>query len=488
MVRFIKSNWIFSLFSLLSLIFILLCSGNIFFWDTVQLGSKHAHFYYDNNLHLAFLPNQIDSGHIPTFGYILAVLWKIFGKTLLVSHLYIYPFVVGITWQLIQILKRFISPKYIFWSVLLLFADTTFLSQVSLVSPDIPLLLLFLLALNSILKNNRFLLGVAIASLFLISMRGMILSVPLFLFDTYLNTKFNKKQLKGYFVQLFKNGLSYIPAAIIFITFNYLHYKSKGWFGYHEDSPWAIFFQRVGIKEAIKNFFILGWRIIDFGRVFIWLGLFVVLVIIPKKGLFKEAKTKQVSLLFVLIASILSIPAIIYLDLKGHRYFMPIYISFSFVFCYFVFERLNSTRAKKIIYTVVLIGLISGSFWVYPKQVSQGWDSTLAHLPYYNLRKKMVSYIEENNIPYNQVGTDFPDSYEDRHLTLSNERWLFPEKDLTKHKYILYASVINEFSDSELEELEKKWTIIKQEKLLTVEMILYKNPNYKAKKVNPTEN
>jgi hypothetical protein len=478
MIKFLKSNWVFSLFSIISLIFILLCSGNIFFWDTVQLGSRHAYFYYENNLKLAFLPNHIDSGHIPTFGYLLALLWTVFGKTLLVSHLYIYPFVVGIIWQLIQILKKYISSKYIFWSILLLFADTTFLSQISLVSPDIPLLFFFLLAINSILKNNRILLSTAIASLFLISMRGMILSVPLFLFDTYLNTKIDKRYVKNYILQLIKNGLHYIPAAIIFITFNYLHFKSKGWFGYHENSPWAIFFQRVELQEAIKNFFIFGWRIVDFGRIFIWLGLFIALFFIPLKQLLKEKKSKQITLLFILIISVLSIPAIIYLDLKGHRYFMPIYISFSLVFCYFVFEKVKNKSAQKLIYTFTLVGLISGSFWVYPKHVSQGWDSTLAHLPYYNLRKKMVTYIEKNNIQYHEVGSDFPDSYEDRFLTLSDKSWLFPEKDLTQHQYILYANVCNEFTDDELLELKTNWEAIKADKLLTVEMVLYKNPNY----------
>lgn len=474
MFKFFKTNWEFSIFSFFILIFILLCSGNIFFWDTVQLGSKHAHFYYDNNLNLLFLPNQIDSGHIPTFGYVLAVIWKVFGKSLLVSHLYIFPFAIGIIWQLIKILEHFISKKHIFWAVLLILADTTLLSQISLVSPDIPLLFLFLLAINSILKNNRILLSVAIACLFLISMRGMILSVPLFLFDTYLNTKFSKKTIKSFIVQLIKNGLYYLPAAFIFVVFNYLHYQHKGWFGYHESSPWAIFFKRVDVNGIIKNFFIYGWRIIDFGRIFLWIGLIITLIIICKKEKIWNDKSKAVSLLFFLIIGILSIPAIIYTDLKGHRYFMPVYISFSFVFCYYLFEKLKNNSFRKFIYIFALGGLISGSFWVYPKQISQGWDSTLGHLPYYNLRKKMVSYIEKNNIPYNEVGADFPDSYEDRHLTLSDKKWLFPEKDLNKHSYILYANVCNEFSDDELLELENSWEIIKSEKLFTVEMILYK--------------
>src|SRR6056297_2929728 len=63
-----------------------------FFWDTVQLGSKHAHWYYENNYQSFFLPQSIDSGHPPTFGMYIALLWKILGKKLWVSHLSLVPF------------------------------------------------------------------------------------------------------------------------------------------------------------------------------------------------------------------------------------------------------------------------------------------------------------------------------------------------------------------------------------------------------------
>lgn len=43
-----------------------------FFWDTVQLASKHAHFFYETDFHSIILPNEIDSGHIPTLGIYLA--------------------------------------------------------------------------------------------------------------------------------------------------------------------------------------------------------------------------------------------------------------------------------------------------------------------------------------------------------------------------------------------------------------------------------
>ena len=45
------------------------------------------------------------------------------------------------------------------------------------------------------------------------------------------------------------------------------HYLETGWMGYHENSPWAPAFEKVDFQGAIKNILILGWRLLDFGRV-----------------------------------------------------------------------------------------------------------------------------------------------------------------------------------------------------------------------------
>ncbi len=454
-------------------ILVLSCGDHIFFWDTVQLGARHATFYYENGLSLEFLPNQIDSGHIPSFGYLLALCWTIFGKSLLVSHFFVLPFAIGIAWQAHRFLSNFISKKNLIWAMLLLLLDTTFLSQVSLVSPDIPLLFFFLLGLNSIYSNKRLSVALAFSFLFLVSMRGMILTVPLFLFDVYLNSNFSFKKLKISILGLLKLGIPYLPAAFIFIGFSWFHYNQKGWIGYHEDSPWAIFFQRVGVYGAIKNTAVFGWRLLDFGRVFIWMIGLASLVWIWKNKFKFSVKAKQLSVLFILIISFLSIPAIIYFDLKGHRYFMPIYFSVTILVSYLILEIVDNNRFKKITVSLGLIGLITGSLWVYPSHIAQGWDSTLGHLPYYQLRENMIKFMDEAGIDKSKVGFDFPGGYEQRFLDLSGETWFFPEVNIDNQNYILYSNVVNEFSDEELINLQNNWEIIHEEKSMTVEFILY---------------
>lgn len=87
-----------------------------FFWDTVQLGSKHAHYFYENNFKSLTLPNDIDSGHIPALGLYLAIVWKIFGKSLAISHIAMLPFVLGIFYQTIQLSRQLFPGK---WAVAL---------------------------------------------------------------------------------------------------------------------------------------------------------------------------------------------------------------------------------------------------------------------------------------------------------------------------------------------------------------------------------
>mgnify|MGYP000465832649 CR=1 FL=1 len=157
---------------------------------------------------------------------------------------------------------------------------------------------------------------------------------------------------------------------------------------------------------------------------------------------------------------------------------MPIYLSFSFWVCYLILELIPAVRLRKVLVTVSLLGLLSGSFWVYPKTVAQGWDSTLAHLPYYGLRQEMIEFIEKEEIPKESIGYDFPGAYPQNFLDLSNETWFFPEADFEKHRFVLYSNVINDYSDSELNDLEQNWKVYHQINSVTVELILYQNPKF----------
>ena len=66
-------------------LFFTLLSGIIFlfsfdfgmFWDNVLFTSKIGNHLYNNSIFDWMLPNNLDAGHPPTLGFLLAIFWKI---------------------------------------------------------------------------------------------------------------------------------------------------------------------------------------------------------------------------------------------------------------------------------------------------------------------------------------------------------------------------------------------------------------------------
>ena len=470
----IKNN----LFQYLSVLFILgLFITNIencFFGDTVQLGSKHASYYLECNFSHLLLPISIDSGHIPSFGMYIAFVWKIFGRNLIVSHLAILPFTLGIIWQLGKIVNYYFNKEHAGLVVFLLMLDPSLLSQITLISPDVPLVFFFLLAWNSLLKNKKEVLMVAVFFLFLTSMRGMMISVCLLIIDILYNLNY-KESIKNVFVVLVKRSMIYLPALLLFISFSTYHYLETGWIGFHEDSPWAECFERPDFKGFLLNLGVLGWRILDFGRIGIWL-VFSILFLKYRKEIFRDKQT--LSLLFIFLCFLVILPAnmVWAKNLLGHRYLIPVYLTFAIFVAKILFSLCINLRLKRILIIVWFVSLVSGNFWVYPDKISQGWDSTLAHLPYYDLRKQAINYIEEQNIDFNRVQSFFPNTALIDNIDLNGDTRNF-ENYSKGAEYVFYSNAYN-ISDEIYDAITNDYKLVKEFKKSTVFIKIYKRSAY----------
>ena len=418
----------------------LLNINNSFFCDTVQLGSLHANYYFSNHFSNILLPNSMDSGHIPVFGMYIAVLWKIFGKTLIVSHLAILPFALGIVYQLHKLCVKFISPKYVGIALLLILIDPTLLSQMTLISPDVPLIFFFFLGMNAVLENRKWILAFSILLLFMTSMRGMMVSLCLLSLDLYCNVDF-KTKIKTLFLNLTKRSLIYIPALILFVSYSLYHYSAKGWIGYHEDSPWAKCFETVDFNGFIYNIATYGWRVLDFGRIGIWIVFFTLLIKYSKEIL----KEKQIQLLFFFVIFLMIVLPLNMLwakNLLGHRYLMPIYLSFALLCATILFSSYVKESLKYGLSIFWFLILVSGNFWIYPDKIAKGWDATLAHLPYYNLRNQAIQYLDHEAIDFKDVQSFFPNTQSLDIIDLKNDSRNFNNFD-AKSKYVFYSNIFN---------------------------------------------
>jgi hypothetical protein len=457
--RFITTLVRLTPFFLLAILGTWLVSGNIFFWDTVQLGAKHATFFHDNNFSAWLLPDDADSGHIPAFGMYLALCWSLFGKSLAVSHFAMLPFLLGIIWQSYILIQKFVSPKYRLPALIVFLSDATLLAQSTLVSPDIPLIFLFLTGLNALLSGKKYLVLTAVLGLALVSMRGMMAAFALLLVDLiYSVTLTNLKQL---FIQLIKKALIYLPALLVFMAYNLYHYRVKGWVGYHEDSPWAECFQRVGIGGVFYNAGILAWRMLDFGRVFLWIAALMIIGVHYKK-IATNRKARQLFIILFLTLASLSVTFLLYKNLSGHRYLLPAMLMFSMFTIYLVTEILAGDKIKYALLTLLSIGLLSGNLWIYPRHIAQGWDASLAHLPYFGLRDKMLHYLGEQKIPIAEVASVFPNNMEIRYLDLTENRQKHPTMNLDTSVLVLYSNVFNDITDEEFIKLDRDFRIVKE--------------------------
>lgn len=467
-----KANYIF--YAIYALLFLFTCS-NAFFWDTVQLGSQHATFLYNTNFASFILPTEMDSGHPPFLGLLLAISWKIFGRTLFVSHTVLLPFVFIIIYQTIALTKKLFTSNFLWLANAVILCEATLMTQCTLVSPDVILIAFFLLALNAILINKQGLLAIALIMLCVIGMRGMICTFILFCFHLYYQYVIVKARDLISLKSFIKHYFVYVPGVVLALGFLLFHYAKTGWIGYHASSPWAYEFGKAPPKAVAFNFLLLCWRMIDFGKLFTYLVLSICIIQMIKH---KEKIRPQTWLLVgisVLFFLILALPLIRYNNLLCHRYILPLYISVNLLTIHLIITGF-SVKYAKLLLVCMIVFEITGNLWIYPKRYAMGWDATLAHLPYYNLRTKALNYFADNKISLNTVGTGFPANVCSNYIDLKLDSVCISSVDLNTNQYILYSNIFNQYGNQEFDTVFANWRIVKSFKKGYIEMIIFKRP------------
>ena len=454
------------LFLVISIGVFLLSKNNGFFWDNVLFASKMGNHLFENSIFNWTIPDNFDPGHPPFLAFLLAIFWKIFGQNLWASHLLMLPFVFGVFYQLYKLLSYFIQDcKLILFGVLLVVIDPTLSTQFVLVNPEIIIVFFFLLALNGILFESNSTKIIGLLFLSIISFRSMMLFGGLLLFDMINTLYINKLSFIKIFNLkfIFSYALTSLPGVIYVIW----RLSTKGWLQTHPDSPWSSLWEIATPKIFIKNVVVLFWRYLDFGRIFLLMFLIVALFLFGKQVL-KNKKHQQ-----LLWLSICSVFFIIVVSLSatnsfGHRYFITSFVALN-IFCYSII--IHHIYKRKLIFTLLVIGLFSGNLWVYPKDISQGWDATLGHVPYHNLRLEAIEYLDKNKIPIDKVATFFPNYHPLNTIDFSNDYRSF-QRFSGNNEYLFYSTVYN-LSDENLAILEEKYQPIKEFKKTNIKIIIY---------------
>ena len=459
----VKTNTIFAFCCV-----VLACSYNEgFFWDNVLFASKMGNQLFQQGIFNWFLPDIIDPGHPPLLAGILAFGWHIFGRSLLVSHILMMPFVFGLIWQLHSIALLMLKHnRYAIAATVLALADPTLSAQMVQVGPEVLLLFFFLVTIHGTLINKAWLQSTGLFFLAVVSLRGMMLCGGVLLFDVCFHI-FIKKQ-KNSKAFLVEKLIIYAAGALPALLFLCWHYSVKGWIIQTQaNSPWATYAHIVNLKEFLRNIVIIIQRYADFGRCFI-LAFICIFLMLKRKQIWKDDIIRTLVSLSFLSTFFIVCYSLFSTNAMGHRYFLPAYITITLLACRLLF--MHAQQSKKLVFIALLVGLISGNFWVYPETVAQGWDASLAHMPYFPLRSQAISYFDKKHINIDSVATFFPNINTLDDVMLNGDKRSFSMFN-GNNLYVLYANVYN-LSDDDYAALKTNYLPVKTYSSLTVKVVI----------------
>ena len=459
------------LFALLFYVVLTFFSSSIpFFWDNTIYSELSSHYYF-NGYKTIIAPSALDLRGFYFYQLYMSFVWKLFGRTLFVSHLAILPFLFGIVFEFYKAAKYFLSEKTIPIAIILLLIEPTFNTQSILMGYDIIPLYFFMVSINLLLQQKFKLLYFSLLLIALSNFRGLFLVASIFIIQQLQFYKEHK------FFQI-KLIIYYLPATVAIIIWALFHKINTGWYFF---SPMYEYDDEKtnSLIMMIKQLGFISWKLIDFGRIILWLITII--------GWYILSRHIKITDKFKLLLYLLFIPLMVTSTLMaaisnpiGHRYFMFTYLILIIATCNII-EQLKSKKIFIASVCIVFISLLTGNFWLYPERFGNGWDSSLKVLPYFNLKNEMDRFIVENKITPSDVGTQFPLIADKQfsHLTDSSFHytnvWRGP---LSTYKYYLQTNVINTDIPEQIEDVKRNWTVIKDLKQGLVYLTLYKNPKY----------
>ena len=437
------------------------------FWDNITFISQMGNALYENGVfHWGSIPIEHDPGHPPFMASIMAIMWKLFGKSLLVSHIILWPFVFGILCQLYNLCSYYLeSNRLKCFAVVFIVLDTTFLSHISSIDIEIPQLFFTLLVVNNILYHkNKALKCFYLILLSLVSMRGMMLCFGIFIVDSILYYSYNRKT-----TEFFKdNILIYVLAAIPSIIYIAWRLLDKGWLISNPYEMWgnSTSFDSVYdfIRNTCWNLLVVGHRYVDFGRIIPI--LLIIYTFFFKREIFTQKLKNLLVISFFSVSVVIAVSLVIKNNID-HRYFIISFIALNLL----AFILVSHYKHRVMLYTMLFVSLLSGSFYVYPDRIAEQWDSTMAYYPYWKLRSQALTYMEEQHIPIERTATFFPNHSVDE-VELNNDKRTFQTFD-SNNDYVFFSNVLVMYDD-EYYSVMNDYVLVKQFKKMGIRVEIRK--------------
>jgi hypothetical protein len=255
------------------------------------------------------------------------------------------------------------------------------------------------------------------------------------------------------------------------VSYYSYYFIARGWF--FTNSPYAEhYILPNSLQKIIVHLAGFIIRLIENGRIFVWLlGIYITFRTIKTKAVL-DHKSKALLLFLVLLTGLYLLFVFITEMPFSPRYFMPIYFMLTILVLQGVIKFMNEKKVR-LVFILVLCFELTGHFWIYPEKVAKSWESTLAHLPYYELRQDCFNYIDSQKMDYNDISAGFCLYGNRRFIELNNKVTHIGSKP--DRKYFIYSNISN-LEDEIVDVLQNtsKWEPIKEFKKGYVFIRIYK--------------
>jgi len=384
--------------------------------------------------------------------------WKITGATTITSHLAMLPFLWIMYYQFVQLAWRLLgSSNAIAWSAILFCLETSILAQSTMVSYDIILLCFYLFGLRYIIDRKPGPVVLATIILSMISIRGVFAIAALLISELLFISKADRKP---------SVLIKYLPAFAMLGAWSLWHYAQTGWMLFTPSDQWSAQRGIAGFGTMIHNIAAIVRVHLEPGRALMY--LFIAAGLLEYIWKRKNPGLRNVLISVTVPLVIFSLAFVPFSNPIGHRYYMIVF-AMSILLLVSISEGWSMRRP---VLWLTAATLISGHFWIWPDNISKGWDSNLGHIPYFGAKAEMDVYLEDQGIGLSEIAAHFPldVSKQQSHLSGTTERPEEYEDSDTLH-LVLQSNINNDYSENDLRmlnetcllkhEVRNKWVYVR---------------------------
>lgn len=358
-----------------------------FHWDVMSFAVPTAENIYN---HGVFIAKTGSTGHPPLFLVILALTWKIFGKSLFVSHfLNIILGALGLT-CLFFLANKLYGIKVAITSFIFLLFNQTFFTQVGIVYLSIPLMSSAILTVFAYIQRKYWLYFVSAISMLLVKETSLIILGSILLYEIFVSLS-KREKIIAVLKKTSVLTIPVIPLAAWFLA----HYLTTGYvfettrIFINKGNFFSIFF-----KNFVKHF-IYDSSIENFNRTN-WI-IFIFIIVFFIGSIKRKLKYEKLFLLIIILnVTLFSLTD----DLP--RYFLITFPFFLVIGAKVSVSLTEQVKIKgKIFLLLAIISLYVGLSVMnyHGTRQTDGWrlESNMEYLDMVRLHVKVCEFIQKKH-------------------------------------------------------------------------------------------